>query len=161
MKAGAGLPALSWPKGRMEPRPRLPLDARPVDRPPVEPGRSAGLQPRHAEAKRSERAGKAERWRLPHATARASLQPGKELAAKEGAGGDDNGRGGQQPPVAQHHPGYRVAIGVAFDARGLALHNLQIVIAAEQRLDGGAIEPAVGLRARPLHRRTLAPVEPA
>src|SRR3546814_9763775 len=95
---------------------------------------------------------------LPHATARASLQPGKELAAKEGAGGDDNGRGGQQPPVAQHHPGYRVAIGVAFDARGLALHNLQIVIAAEQRLDGGAIEPAVGLRARPLHRRTLAPV---
>src|SRR3546814_5683008 len=58
-------------------------------------------------------------------------------------------------------PGYRVAIGVAFDARGLALHNLQIVIAAEQRLDGGAIEPAVGLRARPLHRRTLAPVEQA
>src|SRR3546814_16932038 len=69
--------------------PRLPLDARPVDRPPVEPGRSAGLQPRHAEAKRSERAGKAERGWLPHATARASLQPGKELAAKEGAGGDD------------------------------------------------------------------------
>src|SRR3546814_6849569 len=102
MKAGAGLPALSWPKGRMEPRPRLPLDARPVDRPPVEPGRSAGLQPRHAEAKRSERAGKAERWRLPHATARASLQPGKELAAKEGAGGDDNGRGGQQPRSEEH-----------------------------------------------------------
>src|SRR3546814_2664053 len=63
--------------------PRLPLDARPVDRPPVEPGRSAGLQPRHAEAKRSERAGKAERWRLPHATARASLQPGKELRSEE------------------------------------------------------------------------------
>src|SRR3546814_14713004 len=65
------------------------------------------------------------------------------------------------PIFAQQHPGDRVAIGVAFDARGLALHNLQIVIAAEQRLDGGAIEPAVGLRARPLHRRTLAPVEQA
>src|SRR3546814_2015614 len=65
------------------------------------------------------------------------------------------------PIFAQQHPGDRVAIGVAFDARGLALHNLQIVIAAEQRLDGGAIEPAVGLRAGALHRRTLEPVEQA
>src|SRR3546814_4273556 len=104
--------------------PLLPIDARPVDRPPVEPGRSAGLQPRHAEAKRSERAGKAERWRLPHATARASLQPGKELAAKEGAGGDDNGRGGQQPPVAQHHPGYRVAIGVRSEEHTSEIQSL-------------------------------------
>src|SRR3546814_2451410 len=99
MKAGARLPASSLPKGRMEPRPPAATRRSPSRSSARRAGAECRLQPRHAEAKRSERAGKAERWRLPHATARASLQPGKELAAKEGAGGDDNGRGGQQPPV--------------------------------------------------------------
>jgi len=64
------------------------------------------------------------------------------------------------PPVAGDFEAAHPAV-YDIDAPGLALENVEVRLRAQRFAHGAAVELAVALGARPLHRRTLAPIEHA
>ena len=139
---------------------RLHLDRGPVDRRAVEPRRRAGLEPAEREAEPLERERQAERRRLADPAGRRLLLADMDQAAQERAGGQHDGAAANLAAVARaarRRPGRRAisrsstSPSITVEVRGLA----------DRPLHRCGVELAVGLRARPAHRRSLAAVEHA
>ena len=138
---------------------RLDLEPRPVDGRPVEPRRRAGLQPAEREAGRVQRIRQFDRRLVADPAGRRALFAEMDHPLEEGAGGDDQRRAGQLPAVGEFEAADRAV--VDDEAARLGFDHRQVLGLDDQPLHRQAIELAVGLGARPLHRRTLAAVEDA
>ena len=124
----------------------------------VEPRRRAGLQPPQRKAGALERGRQADRRRLADPARWPVLLAEMDQAAQEGAGGDDDGAGRKLAAVGQANAG-DAAIRER-PARPPRLRSTsRLAVAAIARLHRRGIELAIGLGARPAHRRTLASVE--
>ena len=82
-----------------------------------------------------------------------------ELAAEEGAGGQDHRFGGERAPVAEDQAGDTAPLEA--QRAGLALDHRQPRLRVDQRVDRLLVAPAVRLDARAAHRRALGGVEHA
>ena len=131
----------------------------PIDRAPVEPGRRPGLEAAEREAEMLERARQPDRGRLAHAPrGRLALADVNE-AAQERAGGQYDRTRPEHASVGQPHR--RDAALRENEVVRLALEHFESLGFADRLLHGCRIEFAVGLRARPAHRRALAAIEHA
>ena len=137
----------------------LHLERRPVDGAAVEPRRGSGLEPAERKARPLERARQAERRRLADAAGRRLALADMDEAAQEGAGREHDGPCPEFAAVRELEA--RDAVAANQHIVGLGLDHREIRGVADRLLHGGGVELAVGLRARPAHRRPLAPVEHA
>ena len=83
----------------------LHFDRGPVDRGAIEPRRRAGLEPAERKAGAFERGRKAHRRRLADPAGRPVLFAEMDQPAQKGAGGDDDGAGGELAAIAQPNAG--------------------------------------------------------
>ena len=139
---------------------RLHLEPGPIDRAAVEPRRRAGLEPPERKAVAGERLRQAERRLFADAARRDLFVADMDQAVEEGAGRQHDPPRRNAPAVAQHEPADMPA-GIEQQILGRPLDDVEIRRFGQQFGDGAAIELAVGLRARPAHRRALAAVEDA
>ena len=79
-------------------------------------------------------------------------------AAQEGAGGEHDAAGLEYIPRAGGNS-IEPAGSVAVQAGGFGFGDREVGLGREQRLDGVAVELAVGLSARAAHRRAFATIE--
>jgi len=138
---------------------RLHLQRRPVDGAPIQPCRGSSLQARQREAGAGQRRRQTVGRRVTHPAGRPALLAAMDQAAQEGAGGDDDGTRADTAAVGQHQSGHPALADQQI--LGRAGQQGQIGGLVQQRPHGLAIELAVGLGARPLHRRPLAAVKDA
>ena len=133
-----------------------------VDRAPVEPGRRPRLQAPQDEAETLQRLREHRRWFFNPVAAR---PPGGRLdftqvnqASQERPRRQDHAPRADFGPGFRDHPGTRAAC-IEKDIGNRLGADFQIGLLGQQRLHGLAIELAVGLRARPTHRRPLGKIE--
>ncbi len=137
----------------------LHLDRAPVDGAAVEPRRRAGLEAAERKSEPLQRERQADRRRLADAAGRGLALADMDQAAQEGAGGEHDGPCPDLASVRQRETG---DAGIANDqVVGLGFDHREIRDVGDRLLHGGGVELAIGLGARPAHRRSLAPVEHA
>ena len=135
----------------------LHLQPRPVDGPPVQPRRRAGLEPAEAQAEPKQALGQAHGRAVADPARRPALLAEMDLAAQEGAGGQDHRARAPIGAGAVDHA--RDPAGLDEQILDLGLAQVEAGLGVEQRAHGPRVELAVGLGARALHRRPLAAVE--
>ena len=101
-----------------------------------------------------------ERWRLADPTGRDLFLADMDQAVQKGAGGQHHPARRDRTAVAEHHPA-NPAIAVEREILGRALGDVEARGFGQQFAHRPAIELAVGLGARPAHRRSLAAVQNA
>ena len=138
----------------------LDFEPGPVDRPAVEPRRRAGLEPPQRKPARRKRPRQPERRRLADPAGRDLLRADMDEAAEKRAGGQHHPAGGDLAPVAETTPPTWPR---ASNSRSSAAPSTIVEARrlGEQRRHRLAVELAVGLGARPPHRRPLAAVQHA
>ena len=131
---------------------------RPSDCPAVQPWRRAGFQPPNLETEAGDGVGQGDRRGLTHTAGRPGFRAQMNLATQKCAGGNHQGWRRKRLPIGQGHPGDPPI--VADDHVGdRARHQAESVGGGQQLSHGRPVQRAVGLRPRPLDRRSLAAVE--
>jgi hypothetical protein len=138
----------------------LHIEPGPVDRAAVEPRRCAGLEPPERETVARECLRQAKRRLFANAPRRDLLTADMNQAVEEGAGRQHDPPRREAPAVTQHEPADMPA-GIEQQILDRPLDNVEIRRFGQQSGNRAAIELAVGLRARPAHRSTLAAVQNA
>src|SRR6516225_6704890 len=137
----------------------LHLDRSPVDGAAIEPRRRAGLESPQRKPQPLERDGEADARPLPNAPSRDLLLADMNETTQERAGGENDGRSPDAPPVLQLDP--RKTASFDLEVVDLGLDGGEVLGTADCMLHGEGIKLAVGLRAGPAHRWALAAVENA
>ena len=99
------------------------------------------------------------RGRIAVASCRARVCPAVDHPVEKRAGGEHDGAAGKLAPVGQVERNDPVVLAIERGCFGL--DDGEALDLAQRGLHGLAIKPAVGLRARPAHRRALRAVEHA
>ena len=138
----------------------LALEARPIDAVAAQTRRRAGLQPAHGETAVIQGFRQSQHGVIAGPSGRPGLQAEMDDAAQEGPGGEHHTSGVDDLAAGRDHPGDRAAAIApqVFDRRGA---DLEILLLRQGGLHGPAVELAVGLGARPAHRRPLGAVQHA
>jgi hypothetical protein len=132
---------------------------RPVDRPPVEPRRRAGLEPRHRQGGGAQLFREAVGAILTDASPNHTFLAAKHPATQKCARRQHHGGRGQRRVVGKIEAFDDSPIPAQPQRRCFTGNHCDAVLSGEQRLDRIAIARPVGLDARPLHRGALRRVE--
>src|SRR5581483_7746270 len=147
---------------------RLDLEAAPIDGSRVQPGRRARFQTPAAQPKIPQSFPEHDRRRFTAAACGIGLLPAMDEAIEERAGGDDDGPGADQPPIAESYPAHAPGGKTVKRWTGLLLENQiydlglldhQIALGLEAALHLNAILFLIALRARRPHSRPPAGVQ--